>query len=162
MSHQFTIQFTEGHIKYACRKFFVRYVGIGFPIAWSLMVVVFAQRVASHKADILAGVCVTVAVMSALFFLSIYVKRLAYSLTQFRKFGNKVSYELSEDFFRARSEMGSSELKWETFQGIWIFPKVWLLMYDKAGYLTLPVDQISQEVKKFLKRKMVSVGGKIT
>jgi hypothetical protein len=35
------------------------------------------------------------------------------------------------------------------------------LVFDKAGYLTLPTDQISDELKEFLKQKIVSVGGKI-
>jgi hypothetical protein len=72
-----------------------------------------------------------------------------------------VSYELSEEFMKAKSALGSVELKWESFKGIWIFPEVWLLMIDKANYMTLPADQISNEIKEFLKRKIISVGGKV-
>jgi YcxB-like protein len=161
MNHQFTIQFTEEHIKYACRKFFVRYVGIGLPIVCLLLMIALAQRLTSGKMDILTGCYLAIVVMGVGFFLSAYIQRRSYLLSQFRKTGNVVSYELSEEFFKAKSEMGSTELKWETFKGIWIFPKVWLLMFDKAGYLTLPVEQISDEIKESLKRKIVSVGGKI-
>jgi len=161
MSHQFTIQFTEEHIKYACRKFFVRYVGIGLPVVGVLMVAAFVQRLSYGKIDFLAGCCLAVVAMGASVFIAAYLQRRSYSLSQFRKYGNTVSYELSEEFFKAKSEMGATELKWENFKGIWIFPKVWLLMFDKAGYLTLPVDQVSGEVKEFVKQKVISVGGKI-
>jgi hypothetical protein len=161
MNYQFTIQFAEEHIKYACRKFFARYVGIGLPIVCLLMLIALAQRLAAGKMDLLAGCNLAVVVMGAGFFLSAYIQRRSYLLSQFRKTGNVVSYELSEEFFKAKSDMGSSELKWETFKGIWIFPRVWLLMFDKASYVTLPVDQVSNEVKEFLKKKIISVGGKI-
>jgi hypothetical protein len=161
MSYQFTIYFDEEHIRYACRGFFVRYVGIGLPIALLLMLLVAAQRLAAGRMDWLAGCCLTVPVLCAGIFLSAYLQRRAYLISQFRKIGNVVSYELSEELFKAKSDLGSTELKWKAFKGIWIFPKVWLLMFDKAGYLTLPTDQVSDEVKDFLKEKIVSVGGKV-
>jgi hypothetical protein len=90
-----------------------------------------------------------------------YFQGRKYALSQFRKTGNSVSYELSEEFFKAKSGMGSVELKWDSFKALWVFRKVWLLVFDKSGYLTLPADQISNEVKEFLKQKIVSVGGKV-
>lgn len=161
MSHQFTIQFTEAHIKYACRKFFVRYVGIGFSVVCLLMVIALVQRAASGHMDILTGCCLAIVVMGVGLFLSAYIQRRSYLLSQLRKTGSLVSYELSDEFFKAKSKMGSMELKWEAFKGLWIFPKVWLLLFDKAGFLTLPVDQVSSEVQEFVKRKVISVGGKV-
>jgi len=161
MNHRFTIQFTEEHIKYACRKFFLRYVGIGLPIVCMLMVIALAQRLSSGHRDILTGFLGAIVIIGVGFFVSAYVQRRSYLLSQFRKTANTVSYELSEACFKAKSEMGSTELKWDTFTGIWVFPKVWLLMFDKAGYLTLPSDQISDEVKGFLQERISAVGGKI-
>lgn len=161
MSHQFTIQFTEEHIKYACRKFFARFVGIVFPTLCLLVAAVAVLRMASGKADLLSGVFLTVAVLGLFFVLAAYFQRLAYSLSHFRKTGKTVSYELSEELFKAKSGLGATEVKWEAFKAIWTFRKVWLLMFDKANYLTLPADQISNDVKEFLKRKIISVGGKI-
>jgi len=161
MSHQFTIQFTEEHVKYACRKFFARFIGVGFPIACLLVAGVAILRMASGKTDLLAGVFLTVAVVGMVFVVAAYFQRRAHSLSHFRQTGETVSYELSEDFFKANSSLGSIEMKWESFKAIWTFPKVWLLMFDKANYLTLPADQISGDIKDFLKRKIISVGGKI-
>ena len=162
MNHQFTIQFTEEHIKYACRKFFARYMGIGLPIVGVLMLAALLQRVHSGQVDLLSGFLLAVVVMGVGIFASAYLQRRNYAISQLKKMGNGlVSYELSDEFFKAKSNLGSTELKWEAFKAIWIFPAVWLLMFDKAGYLTLPVEQISNEVKDFLKQKIISVGGKI-
>jgi len=161
MNYQFTIQFTEEHIKYACRKFFVRFVGVAFPVVCLLLAAFAVLRMAFGEMDWLAGICLAVAVLGLGIVVAAYVQRRAYSLSHFRKTGNSVSYELSEEFMKAKSALGSVELKWESFKGIWIFPEVWLLMIDKANYMTLPADQISNEIKEFLKRKIISVGGKV-
>jgi hypothetical protein len=162
MNYQFTIQFTEGHIKYACHKFFARYVGIGLPIVGVLMLAALVQRLHSGQMDLLSGFFMAVVIMSVGIFVSAYFQRRNYAISQFKKMGNGlVSYELSDEFFKAKSNLGSTELKWEAFKAIWIFPAVWLLMFDKAAYLTLPVEQISSDVKDFFKQKIISIGGKI-
>ena len=161
MNHQFTIQFTEEHIKYACCKFFVRFVGIVFPVVCLLVAAVAVLRMASGETDLLAGVFLTVAVVGMVFVVVAYFQRRAHSLSHFRKTGKTVSYELTEELFKAKSDLGATEVKWEAFKAIWTFPKAWLLMFDKANYLTLPADQISGDIKEFLKRKILPVGGKI-
>jgi hypothetical protein len=161
MNYQFTIQFSEEHIKYACSKYFTRFVGIVFPVICLLVAGFAVARMVSGKADLLAGIFLTIAVVGLGIIAAAYFQSHNYRLSQFGKTGNSVSYELSKDFFKAKSGMGSMELKWESFKAIWIFQKVWLLVFDKNGYLTLPTDQISGDVKEFLKQKIISVGGKV-
>lgn len=90
-----------------------------------------------------------------------YIQSRSYRLSQFRKTGQSVSYELSDDIFKAKSAMGTIELKWSSFKALWVFQKVWLLVFDKNGYVTLPTDQISDEIKEFLRKKIISTGGKV-
>jgi hypothetical protein len=161
MNYQFTIQFSAEHIKYACSKYFVRFVGIVFPVA-CLVVAGFAViGVVSEKSGLLSGFLLAIALSGLGIIVAAYFQGRKYALSQFRKTGNTVNYELSDEFFKAKSEMGSIELKWDSFKALWIFQKVWLLVFDKNGYLTLPADQISNEVKEFLKQTIVSVGGKV-
>jgi hypothetical protein len=162
MNYQFTIQFTEEHIKYACGKFFARYLGIGLPIVGLMMIIAVVQRLRTGQMDLLSGFLLALPIFGIGIFISAYFQRRHYAVSHFKKIGDGlVSYELSDEFFKAKSKLGSTELKWEAFQAIWIFPKVWLLMFDKAAYLTFPIDQVGNEVKEFLKRKIISVGGKI-
>jgi hypothetical protein len=161
MNYQFTIQFTEEHIKYACRKYFARFVGILFPIICLLVAGFAILRMTSGKPDLIAGILLAVAVIGLGVIAVAYFQNCNYRLSQFRKTGQFINYELSEESFKAKSEMGSTDLKWNSFKALWIFQKVWLLVFEKNGYLTLPTDQISNEVKEFLKQKIVSVGGKV-
>ena len=161
MNYQFTIQFSEEHIEYACRKFFVRYVGVAFPAVCLVCFVWGGMLVVSDQQNFFAGVILTLATLGIVLVVAAYFQNRSDRLSQFRQTGNSVGYELSEEFFKAKSGMGSTELKWESFKAIWTFQKVWLLVFDRSGYLTLPTDQISNDIKEFLKRKIISVGGKV-
>ena len=95
-------------------------------------------------------------------FIAAYFQRLNHALSQLKMMGDgTVHYEVSDDRIKASSSLGSTEVKWKMFKALWIFPRVWLLMFDKAGYLTLPSEQMSEDVKEFLKRRIAAVGGKI-
>jgi len=49
-----------------------------------------------------------------------------------------------------------------SFQKLYGFPtRVAFEMFDKAGYLTLPSDQLSEEAKSYLKQRIAAVGGKL-
>jgi len=162
VSHQFTIKFTEEHIKYAVRKFFVRYLGIRFPVMFLLLAVVLAQRIITGQIDWLFGSLLAVLVMGVGIFVAAYFQRLNHALVQLRTMGDgTVRYEVSDSLVKASSSLGSTEVKWEMFEALWIFPRVWLLMFDKAGYLTLPSEQMNEDIKSFLKQRIAAVGGKI-
>jgi hypothetical protein len=162
VTSQFTIKFSEEHIRYAVRKFFVRYLGIGFPVMFLLLAVVLAQRMLTGQTDWIFGSLLVVLVMGVGIFVAAYFQRLSQAISQLKKMGDgTVRYEVSDDRIKASSEHGSTEVKWEMFKALWIFPRVWLLMFDKAGYLTLPADQMSEDVRNFLKQRIAAVGGKI-
>lgn len=162
MTHQFTIKFNEEHIKYAVRKFFVRYLGIGFPVMFLLLALVLLQRITTHQTDWIFGSLLVVLVMGVVFFMAAYFQRLNSALAQLRKMEDgTVHYEVSDARIKASSPLGSTEVKWEMFKGLWIFPCVWLLMFERTGYLTLPSEQMSEEIKAFLKQRIAAVGGKI-
>lgn len=162
MTNQFTIKFNEEHIKYAVRKFFARYLGIGFPVMFLLLAVALAQRIFTAQTDWLFGSLLVVLVMGVGIFVAAFFQRRSHALAQLKKMADgSVHYELSEERIKASSSLGSTEVKWEVFKALWIFPRVWLLMFDKAGYLTLPADQMSEDVKDFLKQRIAAVGGKI-
>ena len=161
MNYQFTVQFNEEHIKYACSKYFIRFVGIIFPIVCLLVACSSVFLMISGKGDLLAGIFLAISVIGFGIIIAAYFQNRNYRLSQLHKTGKSVSYEFSEDFFKAKSEMGSTEMKWNSFKSLWVFQKVWLLIFEKNGYLTLPPDQISNEAKEFLKQKIISIGGKI-
>ena len=162
MNVQFAIEFTEEHVKYACRRWFARYIGVGFPIMVLFLGVLIAGELMVGKTDWMFGALVVVFVMAVGINVAIYFRRINAAVSQLRKTeGATVAFEFSDERFKASSSMGSTELKWEAFKELWIFPKVWLLMLNRAIYLSLPADQLNEDVKRFLKQKIAALGGKI-
>jgi hypothetical protein len=127
-----------------------------------LLAVVLAQPIFTGQTDWLFGSLLVVLVMGVGIFVAAYFQRLSHAIAQLKMMGDgMVHYEITNDRIKASSALGSTEVKWETFKALWIFPRVWLLMFDKAGYLTLPADQMNEDVKDFLKTRIAAVGGKI-
>jgi hypothetical protein len=161
MNYQCTIQISEEHIKYASSKLFFKIFGISILI-WCLLSLEFLTVcIFTRRIDVLNGVLLGFLVFWAIFIVAKYNNIGAKKLERFRRQGGQINYEFSEDILKVKSVSGAAELKWETFNGLSIFSKVWLLFSRDGGYLTFPVDQISNDIKEFLKRKIISVSGKI-
>jgi hypothetical protein len=125
-------------------------------------VVALAQMFVMGRKDWLFGGLLVVLVMGIGLFTAAYFMRLNHAIALLKKMGGPiVSYELTDERVKASSSLGTTEVKWEMFRELWIFPRVWLLLFDKAGYLTLPSDQLPEEVKSFLKQRIAAAGGKI-
>jgi hypothetical protein len=67
-----------------------------------------------------------------------------------------VKFIFSSEGVKTESEIGTSELKWAVFDELLIFPDVWLLIYARSGYLTLPTKALTEECKVFIKDRMPS------
>ncbi|MGA2029085.1 MAG: YcxB family protein [Verrucomicrobiota bacterium] len=159
MNYQFTIQITEEQIKYALHKMIVRRFGIGFPIVCLLLVIAFVEHFFAGQWDWFSGSILGIVIVYGGRFVSDCIRRREAALKNMKD--KVINYELSDELFKAKSELGSAELKWEKFKALWIFPEVWLLLLRRDIYVFLPVTQIDNDVKEFLKQKIVSVGGKI-
>jgi hypothetical protein len=73
-----------------------------------------------------------------------------------------VLYSLSEDSIESVSEVGSTKLKWSAFRSLAITEFDTLLMLSAHGALTLPTDQIPDDVLEFLKKQFSAHGKKVT
>jgi len=161
VTFQFTIQITEKHIKYASGKFFFRILKKAFLMLSVLMALVLFMYLEAHAVTGFIEVLLGILGFSAIFLFFFYFALLKQSLARFKKFGGKVDYEFTDDFCKAKSGWASTEIKWGAFHALWIYPMVWILFSRDVGYCTLPGDQISSEIREFLKQKIISVGGKI-
>ena len=85
----------------------------------------------------------------------IYFLRLKTSEGFFEKVKDTtVKFIFSSDGVKTVSEMGSSELKWAVFDELLRFPDIWLLIYARSGYLTLPSSALTAECKAFIEKRM--------
>jgi hypothetical protein len=70
-----------------------------------------------------------------------------------------VIFTFDDEGVRTESDLGTTDLKWQVFDEILKFPEVWLLVYAKSGYMTLPVDQLTPECMQFIEVQMARTAG---
>lgn len=161
MGYRFTIHFNEQHIKYASHKFFFRRFSNSIMSATFIAVLIVVLFVAERKIDWLTGMGLGVLLVASTSLISFYFRSTQKRLARLKKQGGTIDYELSEEFLKTKTSSASAEIKWDAFKAIWIFPKAWLLLARDGGYLTFPLDQISLEIREFLKQRIYAVGGLI-
>lgn len=84
-----------------------------------------------------------------------YLLRLRQSETFLSKMSEPtVTFAFTDEGLRTQSELGASLLKWETFDEVLCFRSVWLLVYAKSGYLTLPTETLTAEVRDLIRSKL--------
>ena len=161
MNYQFTIQIAEEHIKYASSKFFFRNFKKAFLILGILGALIIVMYLQNRVIDGFIGGLMGIFAFFVLFLFFFYNALQKKPLARLKKFGGTVNYELADEVCKIKSGWASTEIKWQAFQALWVYSKVWMLFSKDMGCFTFPVEQISNEVKEFLKQKIVSVGGKV-
>lgn len=68
-----------------------------------------------------------------------------------------VQFRFEEEGLGMNSSLGTSMLKWSTFERLWKFRDVWLLFISKQQYIVLPVVELPSEALELVDSK---VGGK--
>jgi len=85
------------------------------------------------------------------FLVFVYIARLRAGEGFFDKVNEPtVTFQFTIDGVQTISDLGSTDMKWQVFDEVLKFPDIWLLVYAKSGYMTLPVDQLTPECKQFI------------
>jgi hypothetical protein len=88
-----------------------------------------------------------------------YRKRYLDSLKRFSS--DECVFRFSDDGVEVVSSLGESRFKWQVVEKIWRFPEVWLLFFSKHHYTTLPLDDLTPELRDFISKKVSDNGGEI-
>ena len=59
------------------------------------------------------------------------------------------------------SDIGTTTLQWSVVKELWQFPTVWLLLYSKAQFSTLPLACLSPETQAYIVQCVRAAGGKV-
>jgi hypothetical protein len=73
----------------------------------------------------------------------------------------KARITCTEQKLSLQSDAGNAEVPWNAIKKIWSYPDVWLLFYSDSQFSTLPVQDVSLEMREFIKGRVVSAGGKV-
>ena len=85
------------------------------------------------------------------FLVFVYIARLRAAEGFFDKANEPtVTFHFDTEGIRTKWDLGTTDLKWQVFDEILKFPDVWLLVYARSGYMTLPLDQLTPECMRFV------------
>jgi len=162
MAHQATLIYTEPLLRRAIFAFWRRTVGIGFLVALAVLMISLGVLVAQGTASWLIGVLATVLVVGVVFIAALYLIHYRNAVRKFREIGDaEATFRAEESSFTVSSAIGTTTLQWSAVKELWQFSEVWLLLYSKAQFSTLPLACMSPEMQAFVVQRVRASGGKI-
>jgi hypothetical protein len=72
------------------------------------------------------------------------------------------TWRLTEASIGQESNLGETAIAWDALAGLWKFDDVWLLIWGRDVYSTIPVAQFPREARQFMERKVRDTGGVIS
>ena len=163
MSHQVVVTYDQEIVRKAIKYFWLRSFTIKEFVGDSFILALFIYNVVTgDKSWFLgfAGACV-IGILTIR--LGSYFVPLKQGLSRLEKMNSKtVTFHFTEGSLSAESDLGRWEVPWKLIEKIWKFPELWLLFPAQAGHFSLPVAELSDEIRLFITGQVQKHGGKIT
>lgn len=162
MTYETTLIYSEPLLRQAVFAFWRRSVGVGFIVALIVAALGFSLLVALGTASWLLGVLGAVLVMGVAFPALLFFVHYRNSLRKFREMGKpQATFRAEKSCFTISSGIGTTTLQWSAVKELWQFSDVWLLLFSKAQFSTLPLACLSPEMRAFVVQRIQAAGGKV-
>ena len=162
MSHEATLIYSESLLRQAVFAFWRRSVGLSFILMLVALPAILGVLVAQGAASWLIATLAAVLVIAAAVAVALYVAYYRNSLRKFRKMDKPLAtFCADESSFTMSSDAGTTTLQWSAVKELWQFPSVWLLLYSKTQFSTLPLACLPPETQAFVLQRVRAAGGKV-
>jgi hypothetical protein len=92
-----------------------------------------------------------------------YLVMMHRSISRLRQMGQpQANLEVSDDRFRIISDLVTTELRWPLIQKIWCYESFWLVFFSRSESMIFPLEDLPEDIRDFIKNKVVENGGKVT
>jgi hypothetical protein len=162
MAMTVTLQYTEADVRTAVNCYWKRSVGVTFPAVTVFLIAVFFWRVAQGDRSWIIGMLGAFLILGVVVIATAYIAPYRHALAAFRALNPlEATLTLDEGTLSMASNVGSTTVPWSAVTELWRFDRVWLLLFSKAQFVTLPVRCLSAEAQAFLTEKVSSVRGRV-
>ena len=162
MRHVATLKYDEHLVSRAVRSYWLRSMGWKTPVAVVIVAALFVTRLAMNDRSWLVGLLGGVAMLGIVMPVAVYWTHYRNSMAKFRELGNPVATLLAEEAsFTLSSDAGASILKWNAVTELWRFEGLWLFLFSKAHFATIPLDAMSAEMQSYVLDRVRAAGGKV-
>ncbi|HXT67662.1 MAG TPA: YcxB family protein [Nitrospiraceae bacterium] len=162
MSHEATLIYSESLLREAVFGFWRRSIGMGFILMLVALTVVLGVLVALGAPVWIIVTLVVLLVLAAAVAVALYIGYYRNSLRKFRTMSTpRATFRADESSFTMTSDAGTTTLQWSAVKELWQFPSVWLLLYSKTQFSTLPLACLPPDIQAFVQERVREAGGKV-
>jgi hypothetical protein len=162
MPHEATLIYSTTLLRQAVFAFWRRSVGVGFFVALLVAALGLVVLVALGQASWLIAALASVLALGIVFAIVVYIVHYRRSLRKFRQMDNpQATFRAEESSFTMSSDIGTTTLQWSAVKELWQFPNVWLLLYSRAQFTTLPLACLPPETQAYIVQCVRTAGGKV-
>jgi len=154
----FTVRYSKDHCLAAAWRYWQRRLGFRYALELSIGtgLLVLATQGPYRWLEIALMVAVGVfAVLGAAIFFIHWQRALA---------GLRVldppqsTWTLTEKAIAQKSSLGESAIAWESLLGVWRFDDLWILVWGKDVYSTIPLAQLPRDAREMIERRARQTG----
>ena len=162
MSHEATLIYSVPLIREAVYGFWRRSVGLGMLVAIVLLTGMLTLFLIDGDRSWRVGAMAVTVFFGVASVIAIYVVHYANAVRKLKDMGSpQATIIASESSFTVTSGAGSATLPWSSVIEVWQFKNVWLLLFSKAQFFTLPLSYVPAEFRTFILQRVAAAGGKI-
>jgi YcxB-like protein len=162
MSHEATLIYSESLLREAVFGFWRRSIGMGFILMLVALVVVLGVLVAFGAPVWIIMTLAVLFVLAAAVAVALYIGYYRNSLRKFRTMSTpRATFRADESSFTMTSDAGTTTLQWSAVKELWQLPNVWLLLYSKTQFSTLPLACLPPDIQAFVQERVREAGGKV-
>lgn len=162
MPHEATLIYSETLLRQAVFAFWWRSVGVGFFVALLIAAIGLVVLVALGQSSWIVGGLAVVLAIGVAFAIMVFVVHYRRSLQKFRQMDKpQAAFRAEEASFTMVSDIGTTTLQWSAVKELWQFSNVWLLLYSKAQFTTLPLACLPPETREYIVQCVRAAGGKV-
>lgn len=163
MPHIIHLTYNKDMIRDAVFRFWWRSIGKGFFIAMAIVGASLVMALLRGDTSWVVGVMAASFVFGIVFIASLYIVHYRHAVQKLKAMGTpQAQMEIGEDGFTFSSGIGSATMPWSSVGQVWKFETVWLLMFSKAHFATLPLASVTQAERDMIISHVSAAGGKIS
>ena len=163
MQYRATLTYTEPVVARAVTLYWRRSMGIRLAVAVLITIAALLWFVTNGDRTWVVGLLGAVVALGVLFPVLVYFVHYRNSMGKFREMENPVAdFIVDDDAFTLTSDRGTTTLKWNAIREVWRYDFLWLLLFSRAQFVTVPLDGLSDQMRVFILERIKAAGGKIT
>ena len=162
MQYRATLEFDKDLARQAVLAFWRRSLGVVAMIAPLVFIAMLIQDFLSGDRSWYLGSLALGTVIVVGLPIVVYLAHYQNSMAKLREMGNPVaSFIADDDSFTLTSKIGTSAFKWNTIKEVWKFEGFWLLLFSRAHFATIPLKDVSEDMRAFVSERVTAGGGKV-